>query len=88
MLPGILLAGLGVLVLSGGGGGGELAGGEVLLALGVLVVAIAMLISAALRQVFAAALYRYATTGQAPAAFAEEDLRSAVRVRGPQPAPA
>ena len=88
VLPGVLLAILGFAVLSGGGGGGELAAGEVMIALGVLIAAVALLISAALRQVFAAALYRYATTGEAPPAFAEEDLRSAVRSRGAQPATA
>ncbi len=88
VLPGVLIAVLGVLILSGGGGGGELAAGEVILALGVVITAVAVLISAALRQVFAAALYRYATTGHAPTAFADADLESAVRVRGAQPATA
>ena len=80
VLPGVLIAVLGVLILSSSGGGGELAAGEIVLALGVVITAVALLISTALRQVFAAALYRYATTGHAPTAFSDADLQSAVRV--------
>jgi hypothetical protein len=80
-LPALVIVAIGVAILSSGGGPG-LAAGEIVLALGIVVFAVAALLSTALRQVFAAALYRYATTGRAPTAFAESDLRSAVRVRG------
>ena len=66
-----------MLILSSGGGGGELAAGEIVLALGVVITAVAVHIPTALRQVFAAALYRYATTGHAPTAFADADRESA-----------
>lgn len=80
-LPALMIVAIAVAILSSGGGPG-LAAGEIVLALGIVVFAVAALLSMALRQVFAAALYRYATTGTAPTAFAESDLRSAVRVRG------
>ena len=81
ILPALVVVAVGIAILSSAGGPG-LAAGEIVLAVGIVLLAIAMLVSAARRQVFAAALYRYATTGNAPAAFAESDLRSAVRVRG------
>jgi Family of unknown function (DUF6159) len=81
MLPALLIVAVGILILSSGGGAG-LAAGEIVLAVGIVAFAAAVLVSTALRQVFATALYRYATTGSAPTAFGEADLRSAVRVRG------
>jgi hypothetical protein len=81
ILPALLIVAVGVGILSSGGGPG-FAAGEIVLAVGIVAFAAAILVSTALRQVFAAALYRYATTGTAPTAFAESDLRSAVRVRG------
>jgi hypothetical protein len=81
ILPALLIIAVGVGILSGGGGPG-FAAGEIVLAVGIVVFAVAILVSTAPRQVFAAALYRYATTGSALTAFAESDLRSAVRVRG------
>lgn len=81
ILPALLVVAIGVGILSSGGGPG-FAAGEIVLAVGIVAFAAAILVSTALRQVFAAALYRYATTGTAPTAFAESDLRSAVRVRG------
>jgi hypothetical protein len=81
VLPALLIVAFGVGILSSGGGPG-FAAGEIVLAVGIVAFAAAILVSTALRQVFAAALYRYATTGTAPTAFAESDLRSAVRVRG------
>lgn len=74
ILPALVIVAIGVGILSSGGAPG-LAAGEIVLAAGIVLFATATLVSAALRQVFAAALYRYATTGSAPAAFAESDLR-------------
>jgi Family of unknown function (DUF6159) len=80
MLPGLVLAGIGFLVLSGSGAAGI--GGELLIAAGVVVFAIGAVLASALRQVFAVVLFRWATTGEAPQGFSAEDLRSAVRTRG------
>jgi hypothetical protein len=41
-----------------------------------------MLIVQALRGVFGVALYRYASSGEVPAGYTQDDLESAVRVRG------
>lgn len=87
LLPAIALVVVGVLVLSDGGSAG-IGGGAVLLALGAVLFAIGLLISGALRQVFAVALYRFTTTGEAVGGFDAEDLRNAIRTRGGGPAPA
>jgi hypothetical protein len=52
-----------------------------MVAVGSLVLVVALLISQALRAIFGVALYRYATTGTAPAAFTEAELQSAVRTK-------
>jgi Family of unknown function (DUF6159) len=80
MLPALILIGIGALVLSGSGSAGI--GGEVLIAIGVVVFAIGAVLSSALRQVFAVVLYRWATSGEAPQGFSAEDLRGAVRTKG------
>ena len=84
MLPGLVLAGIGFLVLSESGAAGV--GGELLIAAGVVVFAIGAVLASALRQVFAVVLYRWATTGEAPQGFSAEDLRGAVRTRARPPA--
>ena len=83
MLPGLVLAGIGFLVLSESGAAGV--GGELLIAAGVVVFAIGAVLASALRQVFAVVLYRWATTGEAPQGFSAEDLRGAVRTRARPP---
>lgn len=81
VLPAMLLiAGGGYLWVNDSGGAG-LAGGAVLVAAGALIFVVALLISQAMRSIFGVALYRYATTGEAPATFTEEELQSAVRTR-------
>lgn len=81
VLPGVLLiAGGGYLWASDSGGAG-LAGGAIMVGIGALVLVVAILVSQAMRSVFGVALYRYATTGEAPATFTEEELQSAVRTR-------
>jgi hypothetical protein len=87
ILPAIALMVAGILVLSDGGSAG-IGGGAVLLALGAVLFAIGLLISGALRQVFAVALYRFTTTGEALGGFQAEDLQNAIRTRGGGPAPA
>jgi hypothetical protein len=55
--------------------------GALLVVIGALVLAIAMLISRALSGVFGVALYRYALNGQAVGGFTSEELESAVKVK-------
>jgi hypothetical protein len=81
MLPAIALGVIGVLILSDGGSAG-IGGGAVLLALAALLFAAGVLISGALRQIFAVALYRFTTTGEVVGGFEAADLEHAVRVRG------
>jgi hypothetical protein len=81
ILPAMALIAVGVLLWTGDDGTAGLAGGAVLVAIGGIVLAVALLILQAMRSVFGTALYRYATTGAASATYSEEDLRSAVRTR-------
>jgi len=55
--------------------------GALLVVIGALVFAIAMLVSRALSGVFGVALYRYALDGQAVGGFTQDELESAVRVK-------
>jgi hypothetical protein len=55
--------------------------GAVLVVIGALVLAIAMLISRALSGIFGVALYRYALDGEVVAGFTQEDMESAVKVK-------
>lgn len=57
------------------------AGGGVLIALAVVVMVVAAIISTALSQIFAVALYRYAVGKGATGSFTEEELAGAVRPR-------
>jgi hypothetical protein len=81
VLPAILLIAGGGYLWANDSGGAGLAGGAVLVAVGALIFVVAMLISQAMRSIFGVALYRYATTGEAPASFTEDELQSAVRTR-------
>ena len=56
--------------------------GALLVVIGAIVLAVAMLISKALNGVFGVALYRYATGGEAVGGFTTEELESAVKVKG------
>jgi hypothetical protein len=58
------------------------AGGGVLIAIAVAVLVIAAIISTALSQIFAVALYRFAVGQGATGAFTHDELSSAVRPRG------
>jgi hypothetical protein len=55
--------------------------GAVLVVIGALIFAIAMLVSRALSGVFGVALYRYALDGEAVGGFTQDELESAVRVK-------
>ena len=77
LLPGALLIGIGVAIWSSAG-----AVAVALILIGSLVVCVALLISKALGGIFGVALYRYALDGQVVGGFTQEDLESAVRVKG------
>ncbi|HWA53799.1 MAG TPA: DUF6159 family protein [Solirubrobacterales bacterium] len=61
--------------------------GALLLVIGVIGLAISMLVSSALTNIFGVALYRYALDGQALGGFTAEELESAVRTKGGRNAP-
>jgi hypothetical protein len=81
MLPAMALMAVGVLILSDGGSAG-IGGGAALLALGAVLFAGAAVLSNALRQIFAVALFRFTTSGEAIGGFDTADLEHAVRVKG------
>jgi Family of unknown function (DUF6159) len=87
ILPALALGVVGVLILSDGGSAG-IGAGAVLLAVAAVLLASGIVISGALRQVFAVALYRFTTTGEAVGGFEAADLQRAIRVRGGGPSPA
>jgi len=77
VLPaGILIAG-GIVLWSSAAFAGAL-----LVVIGALVLAIALLVSRALNGIFGVALYRYALDGEVVGGFSQEDLESAVKVKG------
>jgi hypothetical protein len=77
ILPAIVLIVGGVLIWSSASFVGAL-----LIVIGALVLAIAILIGRALSGIFGVALYRYAVDGQTVGGFTQEELESAVRVKG------
>jgi len=56
--------------------------GALLVVIGALVLAIALLVSRALNGIFGVALYRYALEGEVVGGFTQEDMESAVKVKG------
>lgn len=76
LLPAAILIGAGVLLWSSASFLGAL-----LVVIGALVLAIAMLISRALSGIFGVALYRYALDGEVVSGFTQEELESAVKVK-------
>jgi hypothetical protein len=76
VLPAILLIVLGVAVWSSASFLGAL-----LVVIGALVLAIALLVSKALSGIFGVALYRYALDGETVGGFTQEELESAVRTK-------
>jgi Family of unknown function (DUF6159) len=77
VLPAGILIAAGVLVWSSAPFPGAL-----LVVVGALVLAIALLVSRALNGIFGVALYRYALDGEVVGGFSQEDLESAVKVKG------
>lgn len=82
VLPSALLIFAGFLIWASAGFAGAL-----LLVLGVIGLAISMLVSSALSNIFGVALYRYALDGETVGGFTPEELDSAVRTRGGRNAP-
>ncbi|MEX2106050.1 MAG: DUF6159 family protein [Solirubrobacterales bacterium] len=82
LLPAAILIVAGVLLWSSASFLGAL-----LVVIGALVLAIALLISKALSGVFGVALYRYALEGETVGGFTREEMESAVKVKGGRNAP-
>jgi hypothetical protein len=85
ILPSAILIAIGVAVWSTASFIGAL-----LVIVGAIGLALALLVSKALSGIFGVALYRYATEGQAVGGFTPEELESAVKAKkgsGPGPAP-
>jgi hypothetical protein len=61
--------------------------GALLVVIGALVAAVALLISKALSGIFGVALYRYALDGQVVGGFSGADMESAIKVKGGKNAP-
>jgi hypothetical protein len=76
VLPAVLMIVAGVMVWSSAAFAGAL-----LVIVGAIVLAIALLVSKALSGIFGVALYRYATEGQAVGGFTPEELESAVKTK-------
>ena len=81
VLPAVVLIALGVMLWASDGGGADIAGGAVLVVIGVALFAISMLIVQAMRSVFGIALYRFASSGEVITGFTQADLESAVRTK-------
>jgi uncharacterized protein DUF6159 len=77
VLPGVLLIVGGIAVWASAAFLGAL-----LVIVGALVLAVALLVSRALSGIFGVALYRYALDGEVVGGFSKEDLESAVKVKG------
>ncbi len=82
VLPGALLIGAGVAMWSSNG-----AVAVPLILIGAVIMCVALLISKALSGIFGVALYRYAVEGEAVGGFTEEELESAVKLKGGKHAP-
>jgi hypothetical protein len=81
ILPGLLLAAVGVGAAVALGGGPGIALGGALVIVGVALMVVGMVRQAAARQVFGVALYHYAADGMVVGPFAEADLAGAVRAK-------
>ncbi|MGB2851407.1 MAG: DUF6159 family protein [Solirubrobacterales bacterium] len=77
VLPAAALIGLGVLLWGTSGFGGAL-----LVIVGAVILAVALLIQKALTGIFGVALYHYAAEGAVLGGFTEQELESAVKIKG------
>lgn len=85
MLPSLVVGGLGVFLVATVETGAGAAAGGLLIAVGVVGLAISILVSNAMRAVFGVALLRWAESGETLGGFTGEELQGAVRVKGGQP---
>ncbi len=76
-LPAVALIAVGVVIWPSAG-----FAGAALIVIGALIICVALLISKAIGGIFGVALYRYALDGEVVGGFTQEDLESAVRVKG------
>ncbi|MGH2974051.1 MAG: DUF6159 family protein [Solirubrobacterales bacterium] len=81
VLPGVALIAGGIAIWAASG-----FAGAILVVIGVVILAVAMVISRALSGIFGVALYRYALDGEAVGGFSADELESDVRTKG-APAP-
>jgi uncharacterized protein DUF6159 len=82
-VPGLILIVGGVLLWATSG-----VGGAVLVGLGVIVFAVAMLVQSALSVIFGVALYRFALAGETVGGFTADEFESAVKRKGGSTGPA
>jgi hypothetical protein len=82
ILPSMILIAAGILIWASASFAGAL-----LVVVGVIGFAIAVLINSALNGIFGVALYRYALGGETVGGFTAEELESAVRAKGGRNAP-
>jgi hypothetical protein len=83
LVPGLILSAGGVLLWATSG-----VGGAVLVGLGVIVFAVAMLVQSALSVIFGVALYRFALAGETVGGFTADEFESAVKRKGGATGPA
>jgi hypothetical protein len=77
LIPAMILIVGGVLLMASNG-----VGGGILIGIGVIIMAIAILIQSALAGIFGVALYRYALEGETVGGFTAAEFESAVRRKG------
>ena len=78
-MPAIALVVIGVIMLSGDGGGAAVGGG--LIAVGAVLFLIGLLIGNTLQAIFSVALYRFATGSTEIAPFTATELQGVLRVK-------
>lgn len=82
MLPALVMGGIGVYLIATVENGAGAALGGALVVVGVIELALAILVSNAMRTIFGVALLRWAESGETLGAFTDEELRGAVRIKG------
>jgi hypothetical protein len=82
MLPALVMGGIGVYLIATVENGAGAAVGAALVVVGVIELAIAVLVSNAMRTIFGVALLHWAESGEALGEFTDDDLRRAVRIEG------
>jgi Family of unknown function (DUF6159) len=82
ILPATVLIAIGVAAWTSDDGGGSIAAGAVVVGVGIALLAVSILVLQALRGIFGVALYRFATGGEVAPGYSQDELESAVKVRG------